>query len=478
MRGPHDLWKVSDTEEEDFGDDTDEWPVDGIVGEEVDLMGVSRYEVRWDNWKRQDGTNTTWTKRMHDRPDLIENWVKYQEKKRKRAAKESTDVVLEPLNIIDVHNIRTAKCSQAIEEKIERRQSTNLARFANWDLVGRASTSRSSTARSESSRSKRSWSSTIDLEDDDPYPHASHDFTFPRLPSLSEKWNSAARATGAASISITNEIDDEIIPPVIDDFEYLENRYSYPEDISSLVAHPEDFLVSCDCKFCTDAANCECQEALDVDHDRMFAYTPEGLFTFRIPPGFEVIECNMNCKCQKHGRCINRVAQKPRDTPIDIFKTEDRGWGARATVDLPKGKVLGIYTGRVIHREELENLVPGHKSYTFNLDAREYPEDEDPAQKYTVDAYARGNWTRFINHSCSPNVQVYPVVYDTIPEQNIPYLAFVTIVDIPAYNELLLDYDPAFVPQAVKGKKKHSRPSKTAVPCACGAANCRGWLQY
>ncbi|TFK48026.1 SET domain-containing protein [Heliocybe sulcata] len=475
LKSPPDMWRVSDTEEEDFGEEIGEWPVDGVVSEEIDLTGVSRYEVRWKKWQRHDETTTTWAKQMPDRPDLIQDWIKYQERNRNKMARASTDVVLEALNILDVHNIRTAKQSQAIEEKIERRRSIDLARYAGWDIVERTSGSRSSSADSEPLSSRRYRSTTIKTEDSESAsPSRSPS---PIVPSLHEKWTRAVRSAGAARITFTNAMDDEAAPPVINGFEYLENKYSYPEGIDPLVANAGEWLVSCDCKFCTDPVNCKCQDALPPNQERVFAYTPEGRFNFRIAPGFEVVECNRNCECRKHGRCMNRVAQKPRDTPIDIFKTEDRGWGARATVDVPKGKVLGIYTGRVLHREELENLPPEHKSYTFNLDAREN-EDEDPIEKYTVDAYAHGNWTRFINHSCTANVQVYPVVYDTLPEQNLPYLAFVATANISAYDELLLDYDPGFVPREVKGKRKAVPPSATAIRCNCGAANCRGWLQY
>lgn len=41
------------------------------------------------------------------------------------------------------------------------------------------------------------------------------------------------------------------------------------------------------------------------------------------------------------------MAQRPRDIAIEIFKTRRNGWGARATEPLPKGKVLGLYTGYV-----------------------------------------------------------------------------------------------------------------------------------
>jgi [histone H3]-lysine9 N-trimethyltransferase SUV39H len=52
-------------------------------------------------------------------------------------------------------------------------------------------------------------------------------------------------------------------------------------------------------------------------------------------------------RCSCDDTCPNRVAQQPRQFPVEIFKTESCGWGARATVALEKGQVLGIYTGYV-----------------------------------------------------------------------------------------------------------------------------------
>lgn len=56
--------------------------------------------------------------------------------------------------------------------------------------------------------------------------------------------------------------------------------------------------------------------------------------------------------------CQNRVAQIPRDIPLQIFKTPSHGWGVRAPVDIPKGKVLGYYTGYVLINDQF--LVVGH----------------------------------------------------------------------------------------------------------------------
>ncbi|KAJ7252953.1 hypothetical protein C8J57DRAFT_1474092, partial [Mycena rebaudengoi] len=100
---------------------------------------------------------------------------------------------------------------------------------------------------------------------------------------------------------------------------------------------------------------------------------------------------------------------------------------------------VGLYTGLLIRREEADKLSGSRASYCFDLDVNEDPDEETPENAYSVDAYGCGNWTRFINHSCSPNLQIITVVYDTMPEDNMPYLALVATEDIPAFTELTFD---------------------------------------
>jgi len=105
-------------------------------------------------------------------------------------------------------------------------------------------------------------------------------------------------------------------------------------------------FTACDCTICHDPSKCDCQVPSELKDDhgqKISAYSDNGLFLFRVPGGVEVLECNKCCRCEI--ACSNRVAQKPRDVGIEIFKTLQRGWAARATCDLEVGKVLGIYTG-------------------------------------------------------------------------------------------------------------------------------------
>lgn len=39
------------------------------------------------------------------------------------------------------------------------------------------------------------------------------------------------------------------------------------------------------------------------------------------------------------------MAQRPRDVGIEIFETDNCGWGVRCTKDVERGKVIGLFTG-------------------------------------------------------------------------------------------------------------------------------------
>ncbi|PCH33200.1 SET domain-containing protein [Wolfiporia cocos MD-104 SS10] len=302
-----------------------------------------------------------------------------------------------------------------------------------------------------------------------------------RRAKLQSLWRHEASRVGAlASVTFVNDVNSDEVPPGLDNFKYCERHYVRAQGIPG-TADMSGALVACECDTsCDDAEQCGCQrpsELVDDHNAREFAYTDQGLFRFNVPQGVAVIECNRNCLCDVY-TCPNRVAQRPRNVPIEIFRTQDCGWGARAAVSLVKGKVLGLYTGELITREDAAKRTGDAKSYIFDLDMHEMEGEEADQPKYSVDASSCGNWTRFVNHSCEPNVKVYPVVWDTVPEQCQPYLAFVTTQDIPERTELTIDYEPqaSAVDRRDKGKGK-SRIPPGARPCVCGAGGCRGWVR-
>ncbi|TFK88531.1 SET domain-containing protein [Polyporus arcularius HHB13444] len=534
-------YSPSPSPEEDFGPEAyeQEWTVAGIVGESVDGFGQHRYEVKWgDGWRRPDGTNTTWEKdadAAEGLQQLFARWGRQQEAKRMEKAQKSPEIEIGGMPHHMLHEQRTIELARGYEElkqvylpngdprqpidfgamrkKVPGRPSPpppahvqGAREQAQQEASERSNSPGSGSRTPASSSPSLSRSSSLAREHravrplprravmrraiSSPAPDSEEESErgpsrtasgqqrqFKRRKSLELKWS--GKLQGAAPVKFANEINYEEVPPLVENFEYLERGYVRAEDVPSN-AEVADCLVSCECEDrCIDALECGCQgpsELADESGQRIFAYTRKGLFNFELLPGMEAIECNDACSCDVI--CPNRVAQRPRDVVIEIFRTRKCGWGARCPVALPRGKVLGIYTGRLIRREEADTHQGERKSYIFDLDIREGAEDEDEADKYSVDGYAHGNWTRFVNHSCEPNLRVYPVVWDTIPELNQPYLAFVATRNIPPRTELTIDYDPKAAEEVEQSKGKHRQKTpEGARHCMCGSANCRGWVR-
>lgn len=248
-------------------------------------------------------------------------------------------------------------------------------------------------------------------------------------------WNRIARNSGAATISLVNDVDDEEIPSSIDPatFTYLErSSYILPEGETS----HSGLYEGCECEDgCISPDECACQSTEFADvimhHGRRsFAYDRNGLYIFPEQFDFAVFECNHMCRCS-HETCPNRVAQRPRDVPLEIFKTVDCGWGVRAPIAVPRGKVIGVFTGELSQSAD--------DDYTYHLDWF------DPNNRWRVTSRRYGNWSRFLNHSCYPNLKAYGVIYDSIPDADDDQrhrLAFVALRDIAKYEELTIDYAP------------------------------------
>jgi histone-lysine N-methyltransferase SUV39H len=59
-----------------------------------------------------------------------------------------------------------------------------------------------------------------------------------------------------------------------------------------------------------------------------------------------------------------------------------------------------------------------------------------------------------------------------------PYVAFYAIRDIPAGEELTIDYDPIAGEEMAAGAEEGKRKmSPIALSCKCGAVQCRGQIK-
>ncbi|KAI9453438.1 hypothetical protein F5148DRAFT_1232961 [Russula earlei] len=104
-------------------DDDEEWPVHGIVGEDIDVFGISRY-IRWKDWSRPDGTNTTWMRSIDGDPALVASWNEATRAQRRERAAASQSMDLRLLASTPAHDRLTFERAQAAEEKAAERART------------------------------------------------------------------------------------------------------------------------------------------------------------------------------------------------------------------------------------------------------------------------------------------------------------------------------------------------------------------
>ncbi|XP_064633424.1 histone-lysine N-methyltransferase SETMAR-like [Lineus longissimus] len=200
-----------------------------------------------------------------------------------------------------------------------------------------------------------------------------------------------------------------------------------------------------------------------------------------------IYECSKNCRCPQE--CPNRVVQFGVQTKFIVFRTSWKGLGLKTAEDIPKFRFVCEYAGEILTMLEAKRRTEiSHETNAMNyiLVLREILPNLGTVET-CVDPSAMGNVGRFINHSCAPNLIMFPVRVDN----NVPKLCLFAARDINSGEELTFDYSGEFrlnngatsieaslasaddmtdVPDCdITSKRK---------PCYCGASSCRGFLPY
>ncbi|XP_031118338.1 histone-lysine N-methyltransferase, H3 lysine-9 specific SUVH4 [Ipomoea triloba] len=275
-------------------------------------------------------------------------------------------------------------------------------------------------------------------------------------------------------IPATNLVDDEPIPPP--GFTYTKTLI-WPKDI----AIPPTGS-GCNCRgTCFDPNTCACAKLNGSDFP--YAERDGGRL---IEPRAVVFECGPNCKCG--GTCVNRTSQRGLKYRLEVFRTPNKGWGVRSWDYIPSGAPICEYIGKLIKTDQIDPS--SETNYVFDidclqtmkgLDGRErrlrdvsLPEyvdngDEkalDAAPEFCIDGFSTGNISRFINHSCQPNLFVQCVLSNH-HDIKLARVVLMAADNIPPLQELTYDYgygiDSVLGPD---GKIKR-------MPCYCGAPECR-----
>lgn len=180
-----------------------------------------------------------------------------------------------------------------------------------------------------------------------------------------------------------------------------------------------------------------------------------------------VYECNRMCHCSK--TCHNRVLQRGVRVKLEVFRTEKKGWAVRAGEAISRGTFVCEHIGEVLDDLEADNRRKRYDgkeggSYLFDINShfKDMSRLTEEEVKYVIDATKYGNVSRFINHSCSPNLLNHRVLVESM-ESHRAHIGFYASRDIASGEELTYDYRYEVLPGQ-------------GAPCHCEASNCRGRL--
>ncbi|XP_023377613.1 histone-lysine N-methyltransferase SETDB1 [Pteropus vampyrus] len=182
-------------------------------------------------------------------------------------------------------------------------------------------------------------------------------------------------------LSCVNEIDTTPPPQVAYSKERIPGKGVF------INTGPE-FLVGCDCKDgCRDKSKCACHQ-LTI---QATACTPGGQinpnsgYQYKrleecLPTG--VYECNKRCNCDPN-MCTNRLVQHGLQVRLQLFKTQNKGWGIRCLDDIAKGSFVCIYAGKILtddfaDKEGLEDPDDRNKMSVVMESARNYGYNPSP----------------------------------------------------------------------------------------------------
>eukprot|EP00795_Rhopilema_esculentum_P011410 gene11410-21609_t len=148
-------------------------------------------------------------------------------------------------------------------------------------------------------------------------------------------------------ISCVNERNDELPPNV----EYISERII---GLGIDMNHDSGFLASCDCQDnCQDRTKCACARLTIDSSDAINGKKDEhcGYQYRRLREGVTtgIYECGRNCSCS--ATCYNKVVQNGIGVRLQVFMTEDKGWGLRCLDDIPRGTFICTYSGQILNEE-------------------------------------------------------------------------------------------------------------------------------
>ncbi|KAI5855663.1 histone-lysine N-methyltransferase, H3 lysine-9 specific [Tricharina praecox] len=428
----------------------------------VDVKYIGGHPWYRVTWKGLGPSYDTWepTRCLGVLEDVVKQWK--ERTRRKRRASNSTSIT-KRLKLLN-----TSKREPSLEEEEEEEP------FTIWDLVAGEKPPYIMVDKNNQKKPGMMASKSAKTK---PYEHKDEP-TRPAVlanPKHHKFLKKLAKIEGP-QITLVNSVDDEPCPPL--DFEFIkELRLTDSlKEIAGVTTWNNNFTVGCSCPVtgCVDKENCDCLDELPEETGRK-QYDKHGRITRNNQ--YAIFECNSRCNCGP--QCSSRVVQKGRKVKLEIFKTTNKGWGLRSPEFLKKGTFVELYLGEVIGPTETRRRADAgnemNLSYLFDLDKFHEQGEDVLAQDSccTIDGRDCGAASRFINHSCDPNLLTYAVTSER-QDGKIYNLALFTARDIQPYEELTFSYTSESA--APTKKVVPTKDDKESKPCLCGSDSCVGFL--
>ncbi|ETO22783.1 beta-galactosidase, partial [Reticulomyxa filosa] len=141
-----------------------------------------------------------------------------------------------------------------------------------------------------------------------------------------------------------------------------------------------------------------------------------------------IIECSDTCECEKT-KCQNRVSQK-RTLSLYLEFDEHKHWSLFTSQPIANGQFVIEFVGEVLIKTEYKQR---RDANPYLLIYRELSsQTNEVITEYFVDPFKYGNASRFINHSCDPNLTIQLVRYGC----DLPHLCLFACKDIQKGDEL------------------------------------------
>ncbi|XP_019078091.1 histone-lysine N-methyltransferase, H3 lysine-9 specific SUVH4 isoform X2 [Vitis vinifera] len=235
----------------------------------------------------------------------------------------------------------------------------------------------------------------------------------------------------------------------------------------------------CNCKGkCTNPMSCSCAER----NGSSFPYVLENGNRLLFEPKDVVFECGPNCGCGPN--CLNRTSQQGIKYHLEVFRTKEKGWGVRTLDFIPSGSPVCEYIGELKRTKDINDVFDN--DYIFEIDCwqtmhgiggrekrlkdvqipvHNNVDNIDDMPEYCIDARKTGSVSRFVNHSCEPNLFVQCVL-SSHHDLELAQVVLFAAENITPSQELTYDY--GYILDGVVGPDGNIKE----LACRCGAASC------